>query len=447
MAAKVEPQENGSGSENSFCLEDYDCFGFDMDHTVVQYHLEAVFKLIYGSFAQYLIEKKGYDKHLLDEKYSRLEDFSLRGLTFEIKTGNFVKLRQDGYIIRACHGMTVMSDSEIEACYGKERIWKYFKDLKSKVHHGVYYKCFENFFDMPIGVLCARIVDIIDETQGRPQTYTFWPDIFDTLMNSFGPKCFSEHRGYFFSAIKENAKKYIKKCPDDVIRWFKDLRKAGKILFLVTQSYIEYTRFLMEWALGKDWLDLFDLVVTDAKKPDFFFAKPEERPFKIADGENEGTICKSLERHHCYSQGTAISLENTVKRLLNKDNLKIVFFGDSPKSDMYPPFKYRGWDTVGILEEMEAEEVHFQKHSSCYQAEIPAKRQKVTMHLAKEEKIIVASKQWGSFFRDDKQDENDASNCHEAIVNTFWADVIRSHCKLAIPLLDYITGDPITEEF
>ena len=60
----------------------------------------------------------------------------------------------------------------------------------------------------------------------------------------------AEHRGYFFSAIKENAKKYIKKCPDDVIRWFKDLRKAGKVLFLVTQSYIEYTRFLMEWALG-----------------------------------------------------------------------------------------------------------------------------------------------------------------------------------------------------
>ena len=30
---------------------------------------------------------------------------------------------------------------------------------------------------------------------------------------------------------------------------------------------------------------------------------------------------------------------------------------------MYPPVKYRGWDTVGILEEMEAEEVHFQKHS------------------------------------------------------------------------------------
>ena len=44
-------------------------------------------------------------------------------------------------------------------------------------------------------------------------------------------------------------------------------------------------------------------------------------------------------------------------------SFKIVYFGDSPKSDVFPPSRYRGWDTVAILEEMEAEEIHFQKHS------------------------------------------------------------------------------------
>ena len=29
----------------SFCLDDYDCIGFDMDHTVVQYHIEELFKV------------------------------------------------------------------------------------------------------------------------------------------------------------------------------------------------------------------------------------------------------------------------------------------------------------------------------------------------------------------------------------------------------------------
>lgn len=28
-----------------FCLNDYDCIGVDMDHTVIQYHLPEVFKV------------------------------------------------------------------------------------------------------------------------------------------------------------------------------------------------------------------------------------------------------------------------------------------------------------------------------------------------------------------------------------------------------------------
>ena len=34
--------ENG---DEIFCLDDYDCIGFDMDHTIVQYHLPQVFKV------------------------------------------------------------------------------------------------------------------------------------------------------------------------------------------------------------------------------------------------------------------------------------------------------------------------------------------------------------------------------------------------------------------
>ena len=64
----------------------------------------------------------------------------------------------------------------------------------------------------------------------------------------------------------------------------------------------------------------------------------------------------------------------------------------------------------------------------------------IFQHLLKEEKIIVASKQWGSFFRHDKNDANKISNCQDECVNTFWANVIREHCKIAIPLLDYLTG-------
>ena len=33
------------------------------------------------------------------------------------------------------------------------------------------------------------------------------------------------------------------------------------------------------------------------------------------------------------------------------------------KSDVYPPKHFASWDTVAVLEELEAEEVHFHKNN------------------------------------------------------------------------------------
>ena len=37
--------------------------------------------------------------------------------------------------------------------------------------------------------------------------------------------------------------------------------------------------------------------------------------------------------------------------------VQVVYFGDSMKSDVYPPQKFMQWDTVAVLEELEAEEM------------------------------------------------------------------------------------------
>ena len=60
----------------------------------------------------------------------------------------------------------------------------------------------------------------------------------------------AEHRGYFFSTIKSNPDKFVKKCPKDIIDWLIQLKHSGKITFLITQSHVDYTKFLMNYALG-----------------------------------------------------------------------------------------------------------------------------------------------------------------------------------------------------
>ena len=69
-------------------------------------------------------------------------------------------------------------------------------------------------------------------------------------MHIFAMPFYAEHRGYFFSTIGIDPGKYVKKCPTDVMDWLKNLKNAGKMLFLITQSHVDYAKFLMEYAMG-----------------------------------------------------------------------------------------------------------------------------------------------------------------------------------------------------
>ena len=55
--------------------------------------------------------------------------------------------------------------------------------------------------------------------------------------------------------------------------------------------------------------------------------------------------------------------------------------------------------------------------------------------MLKEEKLLVASSQWGSFFTHPRD-----TTTKQPDINTFWGDLVRRYSKLAIPLLDYIAG-------
>ena len=39
----------------AFCVRHYDCVGFDMDHTLCRYKLDAFFEMEYQALADYLI--------------------------------------------------------------------------------------------------------------------------------------------------------------------------------------------------------------------------------------------------------------------------------------------------------------------------------------------------------------------------------------------------------
>ena len=48
------------------------------------------------------------------------------------------------------------------------------------------------------------------------------------------------------------------------------LRENGKFLYVITGSHVDFASHVASYALGEDWMDLFDIVIFFARKPSFF---------------------------------------------------------------------------------------------------------------------------------------------------------------------------------
>ncbi|KAJ7333510.1 5'-nucleotidase domain-containing protein [Desmophyllum pertusum] len=169
-------------------LSDYDCIGFDLDHTLIQYKLDSLYPLIYNCFTQVLVKEKGYDPSLLEDDFEDLKDFwyASEVLVLDTKKGNILKLGKDGFILRASHGTKQMTRKEMTDFYGENHIWPDINSLKENpIQHSTIFRVFENYFDLPVMAICARVVDIIDEKIGKPEEYNFWPDIISSLKRVF----------------------------------------------------------------------------------------------------------------------------------------------------------------------------------------------------------------------------------------------------------------------
>ncbi|KAL8186423.1 UNVERIFIED_CONTAM: hypothetical protein K2H54_070307 [Gekko kuhli] len=228
----------------SFSLADYEVIGFDLDHTLCRYNLvessqddsvvgetgwfmwgrkrrvrrataclghcrrkEALRRLcavkmspeggvlerlIYDSFAEYLVAEKGYDKELLNVPLESW-DFCCKGLVLDMEDGNFLKLAQDGTVLRASHGTKHMTSEEILEKYGR-REWKHFKTMSGMVSRSAKYYVYDNYFDLPGALLCARIVDSLNQRNAN-RKYDFWKDMVAAIQHNYRTSAFKGNPG------------------------------------------------------------------------------------------------------------------------------------------------------------------------------------------------------------------------------------------------------------
>ncbi|XP_052501869.1 5'-nucleotidase domain-containing protein 1 [Budorcas taxicolor] len=418
-----------------FSLAACDVVGFDLDHTLCCYNLPESARLIYNSFAQFLVKEKGYDKGLLTVTPEDW-DFCCKGLALDLEDGNFIKLADNGTVLRASHGTKMLSPEALAEEFGRKE-WKHFMpDTGMAFRSGKYY-FYDNYFDLPGALLCARVVDSLTKQNNGQKPFDFWKDIVAGIQHNYKMSAFKENCGIYFPEIKRDPGKYLHTCPESVKKWLRQLKNAGKILMLITSSHSDYCRLLCEYILGNDFEDLFDIVITNALKPGFFSHLPSQRPFRTLENDEEREALPSLDKPGWYSQGNAVHLYELLKKMTGKPEPKVVYFGDSMHSDIFPACHYSNWETVLILEELRGD-----KDGKPEESEPEEKKGKYEGSKAKP--LNTSSKKWGSFFIDSV---SRLENREDSLVYTWSCKRISAYSTIAIPSIEAIAELPLDYKF
>ncbi|ROL08869.1 5'-nucleotidase domain-containing protein 1 [Anabarilius grahami] len=152
-----------------FSLSECDVIGFDLDHTLCRYYLK---------------ETSRYTNTV-----ACCHVTSFKGLVVDLEEGNLVKLAEDGTVLRATHGTKNLSTDDIIKHYGPKREWKHFNSLNTLYTRSAKYYFYDNYFDLPGALLCARVVDMLHK-RGAEITSDFWKDIVAAIDHNYNTSAF-----------------------------------------------------------------------------------------------------------------------------------------------------------------------------------------------------------------------------------------------------------------
>lgn len=407
---------------SKFKFSDYDCIGFDLDHTLLWYNVTNMVELEYNAMAKFLVEEKNYCAKTLYKSLSNDLNFLIKGLIIDMDRGNILRINNCGEIIKASHGTKFMTTDEIKKIYPNKK-WDaadVFANNPIDTWNGewsIHIRALLDYFDMPLSLLFARVVDSLDYKNGHKvlDKYNCWNDCLGAAISLYDRANFSKELGNYFVHLKKQPEKYIRKCSQDIIDWLRNMKNNNKIIYLITGSNVDFASFTANYIFGDNWRSLFDIVICFARKPGFFNS---DRSFLTIDGFNESQEItgQQLEQGGIYSQGNWNDLNIFFSKICHKNSPKCVYVGDNIVQDIFAPNKTANCDTVVVSEEMYAEGM-------------------INNTIKHPDEKTMISNVWGSYFTIVDDDNN--------IYPSFATYIIENYSKICIPTIKCLANNPL----
>uniref|UniRef100_A0A3Q2YWP1 5'-nucleotidase domain containing 3 n=1 Tax=Hippocampus comes TaxID=109280 RepID=A0A3Q2YWP1_HIPCM len=330
-------------ANNEMSLRDTEVYGFDYDYTLAFYssHLHT---LIFDIARDILISKHRYPEGL--RAYEYIPDFAVRGLHYDVQKALLMKIDAFHYIQLGTvyRGLHPVPDEEVVAMYdGCHVPLEIMSDFYGKSSHGQSMKQFMDIFSLPEMSLLSCVNDFFMKHNIDYEPVHLHKDVKEAIRDV-------HVKGIMYRAVEADIGKYI--CYGEQSHAvLKKLHEHGKKMFLITNSPFDFVDRGMSYIVGRDWRDLFDVVIVQADKPGFF--NDRRKPFRRVT--DKGALLwdriHKLEKGQIYKQGNLYEF----LRLTGWRGSKVLYFGDHIYSDLADLTLKHGWRTGAIVPELREE--------------------------------------------------------------------------------------------
>lgn len=310
--------------------------GLDMDHTLIRYHSSEFEKLSHSIMKEKLLKNKNYPEAVKNLKFDF--NIAIRGLVIDRKKGNALKLNRHSAIRASYHGLTPLDFKTQQKAYRSTYI-----DLSDSNYMAV-----DTTFSISLATLICQIVEL---KKSDPGSYPDFSVIADDVLYVLD----EAHRdGSLKSMVKKDLDRFIIKDPH-VVEGLEKFKKHGKKIFIVTNSDFSYSKLLLDYAINpylkdhKTWSDLFEIVITSAQKPRFFY--DNLKFLKVISSDGTMTNYDSKLEPGVYQGGGAQQFTSD----LDLEGDEILYIGDHIYGDILRLKKDCGWRTAMVIEELHQE--------------------------------------------------------------------------------------------